>query len=182
MKLAELLVRFLSRPLETRDSFARADAIVVLGSPLRRDGTLTPVLEERVRAGVELWRRGGAPVVCFTGGKNRWAMHDETEADAMAAHAQELGLPLEAILVEREARYTMENAIKSAALLAGRRDLWLVTTPFHLRRARLWFRRLGFTTRGLYMEDSVQFARPGRALRWVTKEYLSLLRDLVTRM
>jgi uncharacterized SAM-binding protein YcdF (DUF218 family) len=180
MSVAETLVRILGRPLEKRDEFAQADAIVVLGAPLRADGALTPVVEERVRAGVALWRRGAAPVVCFTGGRNRWARHTETEADGMAAYALELGLTREAIIVERESRHTMENAVKAAGLLRGRRTLWLVTTPFHLRRASLWFARLGFETRGYYIEDSVQFDRPGRALRWVAKEYLSLARDLVT--
>ncbi len=182
MRIAERLLRAFSRPLEKRDPFAPADAIVVLGAPLRADGSLTAVVEERVRAGVELWHRGGAPVVCFTGGRNRWARHAQTEADAMAAFALELGLPRDAAIVERESRYTMENATKSATLLRGRRSLWVVTTPFHLRRASLWFRRLGFAPRGHYIEGSVQFATPGRAFRWVAKEYASLLRDLVTRL
>lgn len=182
MTLGERIVRLLSRPLETRDEFATADAIVVLGAPLRADGSVTPVVEERVRAGVELWRRGAAPVVCFTGGRSRWAKHDSTEADAMAVLARTLGMPGEAIVLERESRYTMENAVNSRSLLDGCCSVWVVTTPFHLRRASLWFRRVGFQTRGHYINDSVQFSRPGRALRWVAKEYLSLARDLVTRL
>jgi uncharacterized SAM-binding protein YcdF (DUF218 family) len=100
----------------------------------------------------------------------------------MASFAVDLGLPSDVAIVERESRYTMENAVKTAISLQGRRTLWVVTTPFHLRRASLWFERVGFAPRGHYIEDSVQFSRPSAAFRWVAKEYASLIRDLVTRL
>jgi uncharacterized SAM-binding protein YcdF (DUF218 family) len=172
--------RALARPLERRDPFATADAIVILGSPLRSDGGLGPILEERVRAGVELWRRGAAPRIVMTGGRNPRARHDGTEADAMAAFARGLGVPADVLSVERESRYTMENALRTAPLLEGCRSVWVVTTPFHLRRAAMWFERLGFEVRGCHIDGSVQYQNPWRALRWVVKEYGALMRDLLT--
>jgi uncharacterized SAM-binding protein YcdF (DUF218 family) len=138
------------------------------------------VLEERVRAGVDLWRRGGAPILCVTGGRSPRAAHQETEADAMAAAARAMGVPDRALVIEREARSTKENATKTAPLLRGRRVLWIVTTPFHLRRAMLWFERVGFQVRGWSIDDSVQYDEPWRGLRWVAREYVSLVRDLVS--
>ena len=61
-------MRLLGAPLRVRDAARRADAIVVLGARLRADGRPSAALEERVRAGVQLWQRGLAPMLCVTGG------------------------------------------------------------------------------------------------------------------
>lgn len=172
------LLRALGWPLASRGRLERVDAIVVLGAPLRPDGRLGPVLEERVAAGVALWRAGVAPVLCFAGGKTRGA--EVSEAEAMAAAARAAGVPDEALVVEDESRNTYENARNLARILlgAGRDHVLLVTQPFHLRRARLHFGRAGFHTAGHIIADSVQFRSP-KGLRWVLREYPSLLRDFI---
>jgi uncharacterized SAM-binding protein YcdF (DUF218 family) len=176
---ARWIGRILGWPLEVRDREEVADAIVVLGAPLRPDGQLSGVSEERVRTAVELWRRGFAPVLCITGGgPGRIIPGKPREADVMAARARELGVPDEALRVERESLSTAENARRSAELLAaeGRTRVWLVTQPFHTRRARAWFRRAGLAARAWYAEDSIQYRLPRHGLRWVTAEYGAWLR------
>ena len=156
-----------------------ADAIVILGAPLRADGTLSGVLEERVATGVELWRRGFAPVLCISGGGPGQIIPDRPrEADAMAARARELGVPDAALRVERESLSTADNARNSTRLLAaeGCRRVWLVTQPFHTRRARAWFRRAGMEALAWYADDSIQYRLPRHGLRWVMNEYAAWLR------
>jgi len=169
-----LAVRILARPLTVRDREQQADAIVVLGTPLGAGHDLTDVGEERVRAGVRLWQRGLAPILCLSGGGNRRIAPDRPrEADVMAARAQKLGVPPSALRVERESLSTADNARLSAALLAaeGCRRVWLVSQPFHTRRSRYWFRRVGLEAFAWYEDDSVQFRDPRRALVWVAREY-----------
>ncbi len=175
-----MLVRVLGRPLERHDVVERADAIVVLGAPVRSDGTLTDVVEERVRAGVTLWRRGVAPLLCMTGGRGPGIVAEVSEAEAMARRARELGVPEAAIVLEAASRNTSTNAKNIKVLLDGSRAgrVVVVTQPFHSRRAVLWFRRVGLTAVAWRIEDSVQFRQPRRGLRWVLKEYASLARDL----
>src|SRR5687767_858790 len=113
-----ILVRWLTHPLRGgRDDGRPADAIVVLGAPVGRDGRVRTALAERVAAGVEAARRGRAPVVVLTGGATR---HGHVEALAMRRHALTLGFEEERLLVEPEARSTAENAARVAALLAAR--------------------------------------------------------------
>ena len=74
------LTRLLSAPLDPGPPRApeKADAIVILGAPLRADDTLPALAEERVRTGVELYRRGLADVICMTGGhcpRRVWSMN-----------------------------------------------------------------------------------------------------------
>jgi uncharacterized SAM-binding protein YcdF (DUF218 family) len=179
-----ILVRAVGRPLERRDRIDHADAIVVLGSPVRADGSLTDVVEERVRAGVALWRRGVAPMLCLTGGRGPGVVAAISEAEAMARRARELGVPSAAIVVEDASRNTSTNARNIKMLLnqSGVNRVVVVTQPFHSRRSVLWFRRVGLDARAHWISDSVQFRNPRRGLRWVLKEYASLLRDLaITR-
>ncbi len=176
--------RALSWPLAVTGTVPRVDAIVVLGSPLAEDGALTIVGEERVRAGVALHRAGVAPLLCMTGGMSRRARRGAVpEAVGMAQRAGELGVPAEALRQETRSRFTKENAFYSAALLAadGVRSVVVVTQPFHLRRARLWFRRAGFVVYGERMRESIQFTEPLRGVRWALGEYAALLRDVVDR-
>lgn len=166
--------RLLARPLEIADPPARADAIVILGAPLRPDGALSEVVAERVDAGFALWKRGAAPIVCVTG---------RGEAHAMASRLRELGVPSEHLRIEREARTTAENATCTAHLLAaeGIRTIWIVTQPFHLRRARRLFRAAGFeTARAHRIPESLQDRAPARALPWLVREYAAWARLLVS--
>ena len=151
-----------------------ADAIVVLGAPLTPSSDLSVLGDERVRAGVRLWRRGCAPLLCMSGGgPGRLIAGAPREADGMAARARELGVPAEALRVERASRSTAENARLSAELLArdGCRRVWVVSQPFHTRRARLWFERAGLEVLAYYDPDSVQFQRPQQGLGWALREY-----------
>jgi uncharacterized SAM-binding protein YcdF (DUF218 family) len=178
-QLSRWLGRILGWPLAVRDRASVADAIVVLGAPVRAGGQLSGVGEERVQTGVELWRRGFAPVLCISGGgPGRIVPDHPREADAMAARARELGVPDSAIRVERESLSTAENARHTASLLAaeGWRSVWLVTQPFHTRRARAWFRRAGLHARAWYPDDSIQYRLPRHGLLWVAKEYGAWLR------
>jgi uncharacterized SAM-binding protein YcdF (DUF218 family) len=141
-----------------------ADAIVVLGSPLAPDGTLGAALDERVVAGAELFRRQLGPLVVLSG---------RGEAEAMARRAAALGVPEPALLVEGDSVNTRQNAERSAALLAGRgaRRVWIVSQPFHLRRASYWFRQSGLEPLPFAPAGGIQQRRPDLALRWTAREY-----------
>jgi uncharacterized SAM-binding protein YcdF (DUF218 family) len=154
-----------------RHPFERLDAIVILGAPLRRSGRLSPILAERVAAAAALYHAGAARLVVATGGITEGA--PRAEADAIAEALSAAGVP--DVLVEREARSTAENAAFTARLLAplGVRTVWIVTQPFHGRRAALLFRRAGLEPRVWHIADSMQYRDRRRAMRWVAREYAS---------
>jgi uncharacterized SAM-binding protein YcdF (DUF218 family) len=153
----------------------RFDAIVVLGAPLGSGGTLTAVLEERIAAAAALWRAGAGGIVVATGG----GVGPRPEAAAMAEGLRALGVP--DVLVEPESRTTAENARLVAALLAprGARSAWLVTQPFHGRRAARLFRAEGLDAHAWHIADSLQYRDRPRALRWLAREYAAWAKHLV---
>ena len=173
------VARALDLPLSRSAQFRRADAIVILGSRLTASGDLTGVLEERVRAGVDLFARGAAPLVCVCGGGPVGLI----EADAMAHRAAALGVPTQALRIERGSRSTAQNASGAARLLAADnvRIVWLVSQPFHLRRAVALFRGVGFEALPWRIDDSIQYREPRRALRWIAREYAAWVALYVRR-
>ncbi len=175
--LAGPLASLLERPLVLREPLRPLDAIAVLGAPLGPGGALTDVLEERVAAAAALWRAGGGRIVVATGG----GTGPRAEAAAMADRLRALGVP--DVLVEPRARTTADNARLVAALLAplGARSVWLVTQPFHGRRAARLFRAAGLEPHVWHIDGSLEYRNRPRALRWLAREYAAWLKHLARR-
>jgi uncharacterized SAM-binding protein YcdF (DUF218 family) len=163
-----VIARLLEWPLVVgaRDPEPR-DAIVVLGAPLRSDGSTTSVIDERVAAAVALWRAGGAARIVASGGVTGRA--PRSEADAIAEALRAAGVPATAIVIEDASRSTADNARLVAAQLAplGARTVWIITQPFHGRRAARAFRAAGLDARVWHIAAS----RP--RIRWLVREYLA---------
>ena len=123
---------------------SRADVIVVLGCRARADGTPGTVLQSRLDHAIALWRSGVSPRLLMTGAAV-YTRH--VEADVMARYAIAQGVPPEAVIAEREATNTLENAIRSAALMHqnGWTTAVVVSTDCHIFRASQMFAGRGLT-------------------------------------
>lgn len=126
----------------------RPVAIVVHGSGLREDGSLTPLLRGRVERGLAAYRaeraRGRHPLLVPSGG--RGADEARSEASAMTEHLVAQGVPSDDVLPEDRSSTTRENIVRSVELLreAGRTGpLLLVTSDYHVLRTASLARRLG---------------------------------------
>jgi uncharacterized SAM-binding protein YcdF (DUF218 family) len=164
------VTKLLELPLALRDTAIEPrDAIVVLGAPLTPRGELTPILDERVAAAAALYRAGAGRFVIASGGTTQGA--PRAEAEALADGLRSAGVA--DVVVENRSLTTAENARFTAELLAARgaRTVWLVTQPFHGKRAALLFRRAGLDAKCWHIVDSVQYRDRARALRWIVREY-----------
>jgi uncharacterized SAM-binding protein YcdF (DUF218 family) len=177
--MIDRVATWLERPLVIREPFRALDAIVVLGATLLPDGGLTTVLAERIDAAAALWYAGGGSIVLATGGVTRGA--PRAEADAIADGLRARGIA--DVIIEHRSRTTYENAVLSQPLLAARgvRSLWLVTQPFHGRRAARLFRAAGFDAHVWHVADSIEYRDRRRAVRWLVREYAAWARLLVRR-
>jgi uncharacterized SAM-binding protein YcdF (DUF218 family) len=116
-----------------------ADAIVVVArGGADADGVLTNRSLRRTLVGVELHRKGLAPVLVFSGA--------DDEIDARTRLARGLGVPAESVLAARGARTTLQEADVLAGLLVPRdmRRVLLVADPIDMPRTRLALERRGF--------------------------------------
>ncbi|MEO7457379.1 MAG: YdcF family protein [Gemmatimonadaceae bacterium] len=117
-------------------------AIVVLGAA-QYVGRPSPVLRARLDHAIDLWKRRVAPVLIVTGGRGRG--DTTSEAAVSQRYARQRGVPAEAILLETEGRTTSQSMAGVAALMGsqGRRDVILVSDPFHMFRLIILARRHG---------------------------------------
>jgi uncharacterized SAM-binding protein YcdF (DUF218 family) len=117
------------------------DAIVVLGDPADKYGNPTPTELERVSEAVREYERGAAEHILFTGG----AVHNQfVEAEVMARTAEAQGIPASAVVIEPDARNTVENACYAVRMMRARgwASAEVVSNAWHLGRAGLIFSRL----------------------------------------
>ncbi|WP_405955945.1 YdcF family protein [Streptomyces phaeochromogenes] len=97
---------------------------------------------------VDLYERGLMPLIVFTGATSRTTRErmPRGEAEHYRDRALELGVPVDVILVEPQARNTGENIRFSHALLEGRgvpvSSALLVSKPYEERRAYATARKL----------------------------------------
>ncbi|HEU4563316.1 MAG TPA: YdcF family protein [Gemmatimonadaceae bacterium] len=125
-----------------RDQARRADAIVVLGAA-QYVGRPSPVLRARLDHAIELYHRGMAPRLIFTGGTG---VGDTTsEAAVSRRYALKRGVPASAIVTENEGHTTRESLRAVAAYLRTHEDtvVILVSDPFHMFRLSILARRMG---------------------------------------
>lgn len=132
---ADLVQTLRARRAASTRSVPRADhAVVVFGAPARDDGRPGPSLASRLsRALAALEADPSAAVVVVSGG----AVKGTNEAEAMRRWLVGQGVAPSRVVVEPEARFTLENAELSAALVAntGADRVTLVTEAFHMGRA-----------------------------------------------
>lgn len=130
------------------------DAIVVLsGGRTQPPGDPTAVeytdAIDRYYGGVALYLGGKAPRLVFTGAWLPWRPDAPPEGEAMAEMAVADGVPRRAILTTGAVVNTEAEAMAVAALLheqapeAAPFTVTLVTSAYHMARARLLFERAG---------------------------------------
>lgn len=128
------------------DSAQEADAIIVLGAGLLRDGRPGPALARRSLHAADLWHAGIAPTIICTGGQAESFPRSEAAACREILRASQV--PASAILLEEQSRSTEENAIYSKRILEskGLGDVVLVSDSYHMLRASWLFQLQGIST------------------------------------
>lgn len=126
-----------------RDQAAKADAIIVLGAAAY-DAKPSPVFEERIRHGLDLYEQGYAPLLIFTGGYGGTGARF-SESQVARRYALKQGVPDKAILIETASRTTRQNLIEARRLMEQRNlhRVIIVSDPLHMARALRLARELG---------------------------------------
>jgi uncharacterized SAM-binding protein YcdF (DUF218 family) len=129
-----------------KDEHPKVDAIVVLGAA-QYDGRPSAIYAARLQHAVDLYRRGVAPLIVFTGGNEPGDRF--TEGGSGMRWAIEHGVPQTATLAEESSRTTYENLSGAKRVLDERLKLHhprvvVVSDPFHMFRAMKQASDLGF--------------------------------------
>ena len=181
-------------PALTMDEIPAADYIILLGGAVNipHRGLTRPELGpsgDRVVLAAHLWHAGKAPKILISAGLIETPLGLDSEAVYTAELFEEWGVDSDALLLETDSGNTFENAQRSLEMLGdGRPDtVLLVTSAFHMPRARALFCAAGLETVGVtgnhwlsgvneltwsnWLPQAQALAGSGRILR----EYLGIL-------
>lgn len=162
------------------DQAAPADAIIVLGAAAY-DAKPSPVFEERIRHGLDLYQRGYAPLLIFTGGYGG-AGARFSESQVARRYALRKQIPENAILIETVSRTTRQNLIEARLLMRERnlQRVIIVSDPLHMARALRLSRELGIDALAS-STPSTRFRSFHTSWRFLVQEIYFFHRDLFVK-
>lgn len=170
-----LSTRVLIQPEEKTDA---RRAAIVFGAGLRRDGTPTAVLRDRVETAVRLYQDGKVEKILMSG-DNRFVEYNEP--GSMREYAIALGVPAEDIVLDYAGRRTYDTCFRAKAIF-GLDQALLVTQQFHLPRAIYTCRSIGMDIVGVpatgrnYRKSSIIYWE----LREIPATFMSLIENHIT--
>ena len=134
------------KPISAIDS---ADAIVVLSGMLEinevEDSTYVEWGDpDRFFGGIALFKAGKAQRLIFTGGKMPWDKAKKTEGDVLKEYAILNGIASDKILVTKDVENTADEAVAVKELISPSKKIILVSSAYHMYRAKKLFEAKGF--------------------------------------
>ena len=134
------------KPISAIDS---ADAIVVLSGMLEINevGDSTYIEwgdPDRFFGGIALFKAGKAQKLVFTGGKMPWDKAMKTEGEVLKEYAISNNIPAEKIFVTKDVENTADEAVAVKELISPSKKIILVTSAYHMYRAKRLFEKQGF--------------------------------------
>ncbi|MDO5099988.1 MAG: ElyC/SanA/YdcF family protein [Eubacteriales bacterium] len=125
--------------------------IVVLGAGITQKKTPTPILQERLDTGIELYRAGVAPKLLMSGDHQDLYYN---EVAVMKQYALEQGVPEEDIFLDHAGLSTYDSMYRAKEIF-GAQKLIVVTQAYHLYRACMIGRLLGIEAVGVTADRQV---------------------------
>nr|WP_269670806.1 YdcF family protein [Stenotrophomonas sp. SY1] len=160
-----------------RDQAAPADAIIVLGAAAY-DAKPSPVFEERIRHGLDLYHQGYAPKLIFTGGFGG-SRARFSESQVARRYALKQQVPAADILIETRSRTTRQNLVEARRVMQqnNMHRVILVSDPLHMARALRLSRELGIDALAS-STPSTRFRSFHTSWRFLLQEVYFFHRDL----
>ena len=166
-------------------SVERADALLLLGGAMKpllppREFAEVGEAADRVLHAARLFAAGKARFLLVSAGRLPWQTHGAPEAVAIEELLRALGVPAEAIVREEASASTYENCVRSREILREReaRDVILVTSALHMRRALATCRSAGIAVRPAPTDYQVVDEGPAVALDFLPDPDALLLTHL----
>lgn len=155
------IVRAAAPYIGSIDGLPHCQVAVVLGAGLRPSGEPSPVLADRLEAGIELYRAGRVDKLLLSGDHGQ---HTYDEVNAMRRHMVDAGIPPDDVFLDHAGFRTFDTMYRARDVFGVERAI-VVTQRFHLARSVYTARALGIEAWG-YAADRRRYAYARRnALR-----------------
>lgn len=151
---------------------------IIFGAGLWRDGSPTPVLQDRVETGARLYFAGKVEKLLMSG-DNSFVEYNEPQA--MREYALSLGVPDSAIVLDYAGRRTYDSCYRAKEIFRVKQAI-LITQKFHLARALFLCNSLGLDGVGVEANNRSYLKRS--LIFWNLRELpatVTAFADILTR-
>lgn len=137
------------------------DCILVLGAGVRRDGSPSPMLADRLKRGIELYEAGVSDRLLMSGDHTKKGYD---EVNIMKAYALERGIPSSHVFMDHAGISTYDSIYRAKEIFQAEKIV-MVTQEYHLYRALYIADRLGLEAYGVSADERVYTGQEARELR-----------------
>lgn len=134
-----------------------ADCILVLGAGIWSGNRPSPMLEDRLNQGIQLYKLGASDKLLMSGDHGR---KDYDEVNVMKNFAKDLGVPSEDIFMDHAGFSTYESMYRAKEIFEAKKVI-IVTQKYHLYRALYLAKSFGIDAWGVN-SDPRQYAGQSR--------------------
>lgn len=147
---------------------------IIFGAGVLPNGSPTPMLADRVQAGIDLYNQKRVSKLLMTGDNSRI---DYNEVWTMQQYATEHGVPAKDITLDHAGFSTYESCYRAREIF-GVKQAIVVTQQYHLPRAVYTCRQLGVDAIGLGTPDWGRYGGSEMTL-YTAREVLATLKAVV---
>ncbi|MFT4049267.1 MAG: ElyC/SanA/YdcF family protein [Solirubrobacterales bacterium] len=122
-----------------------AQVAIVLGALVNSDGTMSPMLADRVERAAELYRAGKVDKLIVSGDHGQWTYD---EPDTMRRALQKAGVPGSKIFTDHAGFNTRASMVRAKQVFKAQSAI-VVTQGFHMTRALYLARKAGLSASGV---------------------------------
>ncbi len=157
----------------SRDNAPVKRVAIVFGAEVKRDGTPSTVLRDRVETAVALYKSGKVEKLLMSG-DNRFVNYNEPES--MRQYALKLGVLDSDIVLDYAGRRTYDTCYRAKEIFGVNSSI-LVTQGFHLPRALFLCNAFGINAVGVNADNYYYLKR--LRLFWNTRELLASVQSVL---
>jgi len=146
------------------------DCVLVLGCLVKKDGTPSDMLADRIETGISLYELGVSDKLLMSGDHGQ---KEYNEVGTMKDYAIAAGVPSEDIFMDHAGFSTYESVYRAKEIF-GAKKIVIVTQEYHLTRALHIARAMGLEAYGVNADIrtySGQLARNTREILARTKDF-----------
>jgi len=149
-----------------------ADCILVLGAGVWAGGRPSPMLEDRLLQGIELYKNGASDRLLMSGDHGR---KEYDEVNVMKQYAIDSGIPSEDIFMDHAGFSTYESMYRAKEIFEAKKII-VVTQKYHLYRALYVAEKLGLEAYGVPSDPRQYAGQQARDMR----EMLARVKDFIS--
>lgn len=160
--------------LDELKEIENVDCILILGAGVNK-GKPSPMLEERLIKGIELYKEGISPKIIMSGDHGK---KDYNEVGVMKTYGIEEGIPSENIFMDH-AGFSTYDSIYRAKEIFGAKKIIIVTQEYHLYRSLYIANALGLEAYGYSSSITKHKGQIKREIREILARNKDIIKSII---